>query len=161
MKGSGKMKGISIATGALIALGLSTAPAVYAADDDLEHVTLDFVLDDHDDVDGVILALEEHDESQNDERENREDGDVNDDHQVTDEEQHLAELGNDEREFERDGQSEDGIEDHDVEEEVAHDEMPNDGEEVITDEIIDEVTDELVDEITDEEIALDTDGETV
>ena len=127
------MKGISILTGAVIALGLGGAPAAFA-NDDIEEVTMEMVFDDVDEIGGARLLLEE-DELVRDAR-GEDESDGGSDDGVSDrregdrfaEDERVAELTDDDLGVEHDDEEDEGwLEDHDVEEPEHDGEM--DGEE--------------------------------
>ena len=123
------MKGISILTGAVIALGLGGAPAAFA-NDDLEEVTMEMVFDEVDEIGGARLSLEEDELARDARGEEESDGDGGSDEVGRDrsegdgfaEDERVAELTDDDFGVEHDDERGEGdLEDHDVEEEPEHD----------------------------------------
>jgi len=129
------MKGISILTGAVIALGLGGAPGAFA-NDDLDEVTMEMVFDEVDEIGGATLSLDELDEeelardvrsedesgrdgvSDDGNRDGREDG--------FSEDGRVADLTDEELGVEHDEALEGDLEDHDVEDLILdlHDRVP-------------------------------------
>ena len=164
------MKGISILTGAVIALGLGGAPAAFA-NDDLDEVTMEMVFDDVDEIGGATLSLDEEelardvrgeDGSERDgasddgSRDRREEGDG------FSEDGRVADLTDEELGVEHDEALEGGLEDHDVEEELEHEldgEMDGEGEEGLGEDVAD--GSEIDEEMSDDEIASESDVESI
>ena len=112
------MKGISILTGALFALGLGSSPSVLA-NDDLNDVTADFVLDTIED--GEFISLEVERDGAGEDRDDRESNNEDEGRQSGDgpnfeEEARVAELSETDMDGERDEVGEGELEDHPVEE---------------------------------------------
>ena len=154
------MKGISILTGAVIALGLGGAPAAFA-NDDIEEVTMEMVFDDVDEIGGARLSLEE-DELARDVRSDEEsDGGSDDgvsDRRESDrfaEDERVADLTDDDLGVEHDDEEGEGdLEDHDVEEPEHDGEMDGelDGEDEMGDDVAVESDVESIDDVVEDDM---------
>lgn len=162
------MKGISILTGAVIALGLGGAPAAFA-NDDLDEVTMEMVFDEVDEIGGATLSLDEEElarEARGEDESGRDgvsdDGNRDGREDEFSEEGRVADLTDEELGVEHDEALEGDLEDHDVEEELEHEldgEMDGEGEEGLGEDVAD--GNEIDEELTDDEIAAESDLESV
>lgn len=157
------MKGISILTGALFALGLASSPAAMA-NDDLNDVTADFVFDDVED--GELISLEVERDRANEDREDGESNNEDDGRQSGDgpnfeEEARVADLRENDMDGEEDEAGEGELEDDPVEEI----EDGNDGEEGLDggDELGEDVAEssDVMDEMGNDDVAAESDVESI
>ena len=151
------MKGISILTGALFALGLGSSPAVLA-NDDLNDVTADFVLDTVED--GEFISLEVERDGAGEDRDDRESNNEDEGRQSGDgpnfeEEARVAELSETDMDGERDEAGEGELEDNPVEEI----EDGNDGEEGLGEDVAE--SSDLMDEMGNDDVAVESDVESI
>jgi len=151
------MKGISILTGALFALGLGSSPAVLA-NDDLNDVTADFVLDTVED--GEFISLEVERDGAGEDRDDRESNNEDEGRQSGDgpnfeEEARVAELSETDMDGERDETGEGELEDNPVEEI----EDGNDGEEGLGEDVAE--SSDLMDEMGNDDVAVESDVESI
>ena len=157
------MKGISILTGALFALGLGSSPAVLA-NDDLNDVTADFVLDTVED--GELISLEVERDGAGEDRDYRESNNEDEGRQSGDgpnfeEEARVAELSETDMDGERDEVGEGELEDHPVEEiEDGNDgEEGLDGEDGLGEDVAE--SSDVMDEMGDDDVAAESDVESI
>lgn len=158
------MKGISMLTGAVLALGLGGAPAAFA-DDDLDEVTMEMVFDEVDEIGAMPLSLERDEEVAREERDGAESDGARDGREAGDrfvENERVADRMEDDHEFERDEAGEGDREDHDVEEPEHEMDGERDGE--LRGEDRGEGEDvadgsDLLDDVGDDDIAAESDAE--
>jgi len=151
------MKGISILTGALFALGLGSSPAALA-NDDLNDVTADFVLDTVED--GELISLEVERDGAGEDRDDRESNNEDEGRQSGDgpnfeEEARVADLRENDMDGEEDEAGEGELEDHPVEEI----EEGLDGEGELGEDVAE--SSDVMDEMGNDEVAVESDVESI